>query len=128
MLLNYKQHSKIEYRNIDKINKESFLSDLREAPWDISFVFQDTDDIVESWYKIFNDIFDKHAPLKSKSVKKKTQPKWFTNDLYNEIKQRDILLKRARKTKKNHDWSAFKTAKNKVTSQIRNAKELYFKE
>ena len=43
---------------------------LREAPWDISFVFRDADDIVESWYKIFNDILDNHAPLKSKSVKK----------------------------------------------------------
>ena len=122
-----KQHSKIKYRNIDKINKECFLRDLREAPWDISFVFRDADDIVESWYKIFNDILDNHAPLKSKSVKKINQPRWFTNDLYNEINKRDNLLKRARRTQNKQDWSAFKLVKNKVTRKLRNAKEQYFK-
>ena len=60
-------------------------------------------------------------------MKKINQPKWFTNDLYNEINKRDNLLKRARRTQNKQDWSAFKLVKNKVTRKLRNAKEQYFK-
>ena len=46
------------------------------------------------WYctNIYNDIPDTFAPLKTKRVKRRMQPKWFTNDMaLSEIKTRDKL-------------------------------------
>ena len=50
---------------------------LYEAPWDCAFVLEDTNDVVDTWYNVFNDIIDEHLPLKQKRVKRKVQPKWF---------------------------------------------------
>ena len=45
-----------------------------------------------------------------------------------EIKKRDMLLKKARKSQTDSDWSEFKRVKNKVIEQIRDTKSNYFKE
>jgi hypothetical protein len=76
-------------------------------------------------YSIFNNILNKHAPIISKRVKRKIQPKWFTNDIASEfeIQIRDRLLKQARASNNANDWSIFKLAKNKVTQLIRNKTE-----
>jgi hypothetical protein len=60
---NGEKHLTFEYRNIKKMDKEAFISDLRDAPWDAAFVFDDVDEIVDTLYDIFNGILDKHAPL-----------------------------------------------------------------
>jgi hypothetical protein len=83
------------------------FKDLSEDPWDSAFVFEDTDYIVDSWYSIFNNILNKHAPIISKRVKRKVQPKWFTiNDISSEfeIQIRDRLLKQARASNNANDW------------------------
>ena len=64
-----------------------------------AFVFEDPNDVVDTWYKIFNGIIDEHLPLKQKRVKHKVQPKWFNAKILKGIKARDKLLKKARKTK-----------------------------
>ena len=87
------EHTSLKYRNLKSLNNELFAKDLSEAPWDSAFVFEDTDDIVDSWYSIFTNILNKHAPIISKRVKRNIQPKWFANDITNEIQIRDRLLK-----------------------------------
>ena len=76
-------HLSIEYRNLKNLNETEFVKDLNAAPWDVPFVFETTDDVTDSWYAIFNEILDKHAPLKQKRIKRKTQPKWFDNEINN---------------------------------------------
>ena len=56
------------------------------------------------------------------------QPKWFSNEISQEIKKRDMLLKKARKSQTESDWSEFKRVKNKVIELIRDTKSNYFKE
>lgn len=48
------------------MDNEAFFRDLGDAPWDAAFVCDDVDEIVDAWYDIFNDILDKHAPVKTK--------------------------------------------------------------
>ena len=67
-------------------------------------------------------------PLQQKRVKCEVQPKWFTNNISQEIKSRDKLLKIARKSNLETDWNVYKKVKNNVTSLIRNAKQNYFKD
>ena len=120
------EHTSLKYRNLKSLNNELFAKDLSEARG-----------IQHSCLKIlmtllirgipFLLIFNKHAPIISKRVKRKIQPKWFTNDITNEIQIRDRLLKQARASNNANDWSIFKLAKNKVTQLIRNKKKNYFK-
>ena len=57
-------------------------------------MFDDSNDVVDCWYDIFNGIVDEHLPLKQKRVKRKVQLKWFTNEITQAIKSRDRLLKK----------------------------------
>ena len=71
----------LECRNLKKMDKEAYVRDLGDAPWDAAFVFDDVDEIIDAWYDIFNDILDKHAPVKTMRIKRNSQPKWFTEEL-----------------------------------------------
>lgn len=90
-------------------------------------IFDDIDDIVDSWYKLFKGIIDDHLPLKQKRVKRTSQPKWFNANILNEIKIRDSLLKKARKTNLDNDWASYKQTKYNVSNLIIKAKQDYFK-
>ena len=91
-------------------------------------MFQDPNDVVDAWYKIFNGIIDEYLPLKQKRVKRKVQPKWFNAEILKGIKARDKLLKKARKSQAEGDWNAFKQAKNGVTHLIKITKQSYFRD
>ena len=91
-------------------------------------MFEDPNDVVDAWYKIFNGIIDEHLPLKQKRVKRKAQPKWFNAKILKGIKARDKLLNKARMSQAESDWNAFKQAKNSVTQLIRSTKQSYFKD
>ncbi|PFX23820.1 putative RNA-directed DNA polymerase from transposon BS [Stylophora pistillata] len=43
-----KKHLSFEYRNLKKIDKDNFIKDLNEAPWDAAFVFEETDEIIDT--------------------------------------------------------------------------------
>ena len=122
------QHITITYRNIGRLDKESFSAALKEAPWDCAFVFENINDVVDAWYKLFNSVLDEYLPQIQKRVKREVQPKWFSNEISQEIKKRDMLLKKARKSQTESDWSEFKRVKNKVIELIRDTKSNYFKE
>lgn len=64
---NDNQHTSTTYRDIKSLNKEQFISSLHEAPWDCAFVFEDPNDVVDTWYEIFSGIIDEHLPLKQES-------------------------------------------------------------
>ena len=121
-------HITITYRDIKSLNKEQFISSLYNAPWDCAFVFEDSNDVIDCWYNIFNDIVDEHLPFKEKRVKRRIQPKWFTNDIAQAIKSRDRLLNVAKQSKLDTDWSNFRKEKNRVTKLIRETKKTYFKD
>ena len=66
-------------------------------------------------------------PLRQKQVKRKSQPDWFNKIVDDELKKRDKLLDKARRTQSDSDWSTFKKAKNKVTNLLRKTKQMFFK-
>ena len=44
----------------------------------------------------FMQVFNKHAPVKSKRVKRETQPDWYNDDIKNATKNRDESHKKKR--------------------------------
>ena len=121
-----KSHKYITYRNLKNLNEKEFLKTLDETPWDSAFVFEDVDDIVDSWYCLFNEAVNIHMPLKKKRIKYDMQPKWLTSELLELIKSQDYKLKKAKYSNLPEDWLDLKREKNKVTAAVRSAKKKFF--
>ena len=114
-------HHTISYRSFKNFNEQTFKSDLQDAPWDLIKVFDDTNDVVDTWSHMFLSIVDKHLPLKSHRVKYKQQPKWMNPEIIDAIKTRD------RYKSLNND-NQYKILRNKVASLIKQSKKAQYLE
>ena len=52
---------------------------------------------------------------------------WMTGNIKKDIRQRDYLLKKARKTSRDADWLAYKFMRNRVSNSVKKAKQTYNK-
>ena len=125
---NTKDHKYVTYRNLKSLDHAKFLKTLDETPWDTAFLFDEVDDIVNTWYCLFNEAVNANVPLKQKRVRDYTKPKWLSPEILRLMKLRDRLLERARRSNSQDDWLALKGAKNKITEAIRRAKNNFFYE
>ena len=73
----------------------------------------------------FLQIVDKHAPIRTKRVKSKSCP-WITADLKERMHNRDTLKIKAIKSNDPHDWANFKRMRNKVNTEIKTAKKVFY--
>ena len=69
-------------------------------------------------------IVDKHAPLITKKVRGLTCP-WMNGSIKREIRQREFLLNKARRSNLDEDWSAYRRSRNRVTKLVRDSKSKY---
>ena len=83
----------IETRQFKHFNREKFLSDLNQLPWANVDLYSDPNEMWRIWKEMFLGCVDKHAPLKSKRIRKKRSP-WITRELLNKIRKRDFLKRR----------------------------------
>ena len=79
----------------------------------------DIDIAVDKWYELFNQVINKHAPMKTKRVKTFKQAEWFNEEIKNSIQYRNMYHSKK-------DWINFKKWRNKTTSLIFNAKKEYY--
>ena len=77
------------------------------------------DEDLSNWYTIIMSKLDKHAPMKSKRVKTKRLPDWFTPEISNLQKLRD-------KSKRHKMWSDYRRYRNQIKFLIRKAKRNFF--
>ena len=71
--------------------------------------------------------FQNHAPIIKKRVKGSFCP-WLTEEIKLNMNNRDKLLRKARKSKNDHDWKSYKRLKNTCTNSIRKARNDYHKD
>ena len=76
----------ITYRKIKKINKEKFANDLETAVTKIQHQ-NSLADKVERYNTELKGVLDKHAPVKTKTVKITHQNRWFNDKIKEEIRQ-----------------------------------------
>ena len=112
-------HSYVTYRCFKKFDEMAFLNELSTAPFHLVRNFNDPNQALCEWYKIFYAILDKHAPLKQKRVKKHRLPKWITPQIQLAMKRRDEL-KAARK------FDLYKRQRNIVKNLVIKAKKKFF--
>jgi hypothetical protein len=113
-------------RNYTNYNHNALCNDLRNNDW--TEFYKQTN--VNSAWKILKDnlcyAFNTHAPLILKTVKGKFCP-WITPVIKQNLNQRDRILRKARKTGKENDWSTYKRLRNSCNNQIKCAKYKYNK-
>ncbi|KAK3084222.1 hypothetical protein FSP39_010249 [Pinctada imbricata] len=120
-LLKKKTHTTIEYRDYKKFDERNFLQDLADVKFDEIENLKEPNLALDQFYKLFINVLDKHAKVKSKRVKYKSIPKWINSEINEARHNRDYYHKKG-------DTENYKKWRNAVTELIRNAKKNYYKE
>ena len=120
-----KGHTTINCRNFKNFDVNEFRSDINTQNWDGIKMFDNPNQMWHVWKTMFNDVVERHAPLRKKRVRSSNSP-WITADLKERMRQRDILKIKAIQSKHPHDWAIFKATRNSVNSEIKQVKEFYY--
>jgi hypothetical protein len=85
----------------------------------------------ECWKSSFIQVLDKHAPLKTKRVRKKGSVPWINKDIKAKLFERDFLKRKAIKINEASDWNRYKSSRNAELVQssriaLRHAKREYY--
>ena len=73
------------------------------------------------------ETLDVHAPLKDITIPESWgNKKWWTQEIDEEIKERNRFYRKAIITNSEEDWRLFKQKRNKVVSKIKNQKIRYY--
>ena len=117
-----KSFSGRSYRNYIK---EDFQDSILNADWK---PFYESVDATQCWdimESVIRDEIDKICPIKTFRVSSSPDP-WITNELLEEIRDKDLALKRARKTGKDDHWYFAKNERNRVGRLVQLARREFF--
>ena len=114
-----------EYRSFKHFNEDKFLDELRKVPWHICRDIENIDLTWNTWLNLFMNVVDKHIPKRKKRIRKKACP-WITKEIIDIMKERDNILKAAKRDKISTLWNTYKSLKNKVTHLMKIRKREYF--
>ena len=115
----------VQIRNYKNLNEESFKRDIECTPFHVATIFDDPDDSLWMWSKLFLQIAEVHAPLKKVKVRSHSLP-WISNDIRRKMNRRFKLYEEAVKTKDDKLWQDYKSLRNSITADVRRAKAAYF--
>ena len=117
----------INCRNYSKYNPASFCEDLETRNLDRIYSATSVNAAVKMFNNILSQSIDKHAPFVKKRIKGRLCP-WLSAELKQEMNHRDQLLRKARRTNTELDWSAYKRCRNRVNNLVKSNKARYNKE
>ena len=107
----------IHCRNYKDYDPKTLQKDLQEQSWVTYYSFKEPNSAWIYLKSILTHLFDKHAPQIKKEVKGRYCP-WLTPGIKRLMNDRDIQLRKARRTNKACDWSDYKRRKNACTNAI----------
>ena len=73
-----------------------------------------------------SDLYNRHAPIIMKKVRGKPAP-WLSEDIKSIMNERDMLLRKSRRTKSKSDILAYKQKRNEVNIAVKIAISSYYK-
>ena len=98
----------IEYRSVKIFDKFSF------NPWDTAHVFDDVNDIWSHWENLLKQAIDNGAPSKLVCVKGNHLP-WIKQTIEKQIRFRNHLYGKFRRSKTSDNWNNYRFQRTKVT-------------
>ena len=69
-----KGHTTISYRNFKHFDADSFQNDISLQDWNYIKTLGDPNQMWHAWKTIFNNVVDRHAPLRTKRVRGSKAP------------------------------------------------------
>ena len=115
----------ITRRSFKMFSQQKFLDDLKTTPWHVMDLFEDLDDKIDTFNKLFGEVLDTHAPLKTVRVKKNPTP-WITKSIQDEMDRRDRLFRFYRRNPTSDSKNIYRAQRNRVVWLQRKAKYNYF--
>lgn len=115
---------KITFRNFKNINIEAVLDDANLLPWENVYAYNDINNKITILNAYLEKLMDKHAPFKTINAKKHDEP-WITVEMKLDIKKRDKLWEKYKKSGDRCVFEEFRKLRNASKQSRRNAKIRY---
>jgi exonuclease III len=116
-------------RNYKRYDPTAFTEYVEKLPWLTMEAFDDPQDMLDIFVKMFCDAADKFAPMMHKQVKGIDTP-WLCGEIRKLMTERDITKAKATKQKdiiiKTALFEQYKHIRNEITARCRKAKKEYF--
>ena len=112
------------YRSYKHFNDVDFCNSISTAPFHVSEIFDDVEDM--AWYtsKLLNDVIDEHAPMKRKLIKQESVP-YMNGRLRKATYQRNMARNKFRRYGKQY-WQENRRQRNLVVSIRKQSLRNYF--
>ncbi|KAJ4442462.1 hypothetical protein ANN_04048 [Periplaneta americana] len=94
----YKPH-KTSYRALKHIEHDGLINDALSLPWNEVWSLQDIDDRIENFKDLVFQLYDKHAPLKTRRVGRRPAP-WMCDAIKLLMTDRDTAYRKYRRKAK----------------------------
>ena len=98
------------YRNYDR---QAFQDRLAGRDWTDFFTLRDPDELWESMETKIMEEIDRMCPIKSFKVASISEP-WITNEAIEAIKDKDRILRKAKRSGREEDWEEARRVRNRV--------------
>ena len=120
-------HIFVKLRSLKNYDVDEFRKHLREVNWFEVINCENIDSCWSSFKSLFMQVVDKVAPVKEVRLKQGSEH-WFNSNILSKIQKRDVAFNAYKKTKSAVKYKEFCKLRNKVQSDIKNAKKEYVKD
>ena len=115
----------IEFRDFKNLNERAFLDDIRSLDALNLNQCASVNEMWTIWKENFMNICDKHAPIKRRKIRNKSNP-WITKQLLLEKRHKNYLKQKACKTDNLNDWVNYKHTRNNYNKLMKNTIKSHF--
>jgi hypothetical protein len=115
--------NRINYRSFKRFNEDNFLRDIQNI--NTKHLSGDIHEKVTKYISVLKDVIDKHAPVKTRSIKSKQVP-YMHDNLRKSINVKAMLFRKYIKNPNDINLNKYKTQRNKVNKLKRNSIKQYF--
>ena len=103
-------------RSYTNYNPEAFTRDLLQVPWHIIETFEDVDDCLYAFYQLFEQILDRHAPVKKVKIRSRPNP-FITPEIRELMRTRDKWKKMAHTSNDPLAWAGFRNYEIRIAER-----------
>ena len=124
---NFSPKIEFEGRSYRHYIKEDFQDNLINSNWRDFYSSRDPEICWNIMEGIITREISKMCPLKTFKVFESKDP-WITNEILEEIRDKDLAINRARKSGKPEDWGLARSERNRVGKMVDSARANFFEE
>ena len=114
-----------KYRSMKYFDENAFIDDLSMVPFHVTEIFDDANDAYWLFDKLYLDVLDKHAPIKTARKHPKHAPFMHT-ELRKARNVKAMLRRKYDKFPNNDNWKTYKKQRNYVTKLRNKSIKQYF--